>query len=602
MKEQPTTAAYFSGIILAALVFYIDLHVELGVAGGVPYVAVILAGYWSRRRGVVLQFAAICSVLTILGWNLSPSGGEFWKVASNRFLALFAIWVTAFLCLFALKISERMIQSQVDLDTIFNSVPGMIWYKDGNNRLIRVNHYTEDLLGIPAENMEGQQMEEFFPELAEGCHLTDLQVMRTGKPIYGQVAELKTMTGSHWVKMDKVPYRGEKGNIKGVILFAVDITESRRAQEQLLLLFTAIEQGQTAVMITDKEGLIRYVNPSFCQNSGYGVDELVGKDPSVLKSGAHPEGFYKELWETLKSGQIWRGEVINQAKNGVRYIDRVTIHPIWDAEENITHFVWVRSDDLQHQETVDQLRQYARELARSNRDLEEFAAIASHDIQEPLRKIAAFGEKLVEDYQPMLDERGSNYLNRMIQASERIQTLVRDLIDLARVTQGVQSVTLVDLDRLLDEVMLDLEFTIEEVEAAIERHPLPSIEGNRTQLHQLFQNLLSNALKFHKKNTPPKVVISAQEVMTGEYEFTIEDNGIGFDEKYLERVFKPFERLHTLLEGYRGSGIGLAVCKKIVEAHGGAITAKSLPGEGSTFVFRLPASQGNAKSRPANLL
>lgn len=602
VTQQSTLIPYFSGILLAALFFYIDLQVELGVAGGVPYVAVILAGYRSRQRSMVIQFAIISSVLILLGWYLSPPGGEFWKVTSNRFLALFAIGVTVFLCLYAQKFNEQMVQSQTDLDTIFNSVPAMIWYKDGHNRLVRVNQYTQDLTDIPIEDLQGQPMETHFPDLAEKCHLGDLEVMRTGKPIYGAIAEVKTAQGPRWLKVDKVPYRGKEGVIQGVIMFAVDITESRKAQEQLLLLFTAIEQGQTAVMITDNKGKIKYVNPSFCQNSGYGVEELVGENPNILKSGAHSEEFYADLWSTLNSGKIWRGEIINQAKNGVRYIDRVTIHPIWDSEERITHYVWVRSDDIQHQETVDQLRQYARELARSNRELEEFAAIASHDIQEPLRKIAAFGEKLVEDYEPLLDERGRNYLDRMVQASERLQVLVRDLIAFARVTQSVQSITQVDLNRLLDEVMLDLEVSIEESEAVVERGTLPMIEGNRTQLHQLFQNLVGNALKFHKKNTPPRVTLSWREIMTGEYEFTVMDNGIGFDEKYLERVFRPFERLHTLLEGYRGSGIGLALCKKIAEAHGGTITAKSRPGEGSTFIIRLPATQGNPKNDPADLI
>ncbi len=581
----------FFAVATALLIFYFDHLVELGVAAGVPYILVILIGFWAKKRPVIIRLAVLCSLLTLLGWWLSPVGGEPWKVASNRYLALFAIWVTAILCISQQAKHGQLQESQFSLDTIFNSVPAMIWYKDRHNRILKVNQYGADLLGIPAVEIEGQLMDEFFPDLAEECYLGDLEVIRTGKPKFGLIGEWKTIQGKRWLRTDKVPYRGKNGKVEGVILISEDITESRKSQEQLALMFTAIEQSHTAVMITDNGGRIEYANPSFCENSGYSADELMGRSTRILKSGEHPKSYYSHLWRTLNAGEIWRGEFINRAKAGTLYSERVTIHPIRNDLGKITHFVWVRIDDVERRETVRQLREYAKELARSNKDLDEFASIASHDLQEPLRKIVSFGEKLSAGYQPVLDDRGLNYLDRMVDAAGRLKNLVRDLIELSRVSRNVQTMGSIDLNQVLGEVLLDLEFTIEETSAVIEKNPLSTIEGNRAQLHQLFQNLLSNALKFHKKQSPPQISISHKKLREGQVEIEMRDQGIGFDEKYLVKIFKPFERLHTVLDGYRGSGIGLALCRKIVEAHGGSITAESQPGEGAVFRVRLPEKQ-----------
>ncbi len=590
-KKKSEYLIYLSAISFATLVFYFDVSVELGVAAGVPYVAVILIGFLARNRSALIQLAVFCTILTLLGWWISPAGGEPWKVMSNRFLALFAIWVTSILCFVQQTKEDQFLESQHGLDTIFNSVPAMIWYKDPHNRILKVNQFGADLMGIPAEEIEGQNMAEFFPDEADDCHLSDLEVIRTGKPKFGLVGEWKTTKGLRWLRTDKVPFREKNGKVVGVILFCEDITDSRESQEQLSLMYTAIEQSHTAVMISDKHGRIEYVNPSFCENTGYLCDEIIGKSTRLLKSGEHSKEFYTDLWKTLKSGEVWRGEFINRTKSGALYPELVTIHPIRNYKGKITHFVWVRIDDVERRQTMRQLQGYARELARSNKDLDEFASIASHDIQEPLRKIVSFGEKLSTGYGPVLDERGNNYLSRMVDAAGRLRNLVRDLIELSRVNRDVRTFALVDLNQVLGEVLVDLEFTVEEKEAVIEKNPLPAIEGNRAQLYQLFQNLVSNALKFHKKHTKPEISISYKPLDDGEVEIEIRDQGIGFDEKYLDKIFKPFERLHTVLDGYTGSGIGLALCRKIALAHGGSISASSQPGKGAVFRVKLPEKQ-----------
>jgi signal transduction histidine kinase len=241
-----------------------------------------------------------------------------------------------------------------------------------------------------------------------------------------------------------------------------------------------------------------------------------------------------------------------------------------------------------------------RELARSNRELEDFASVASHDLQEPLRKITAFGDRLA-GYAEALDEKGSDYLARMRAAAARMQTLIEDLLAYSRVTTRARPFAPVDLSAVVREVLGDLELRIEKSAADVEVGELPTVHADPLQMRQLFQNLLANALKFQRPGEAPAIRLSA-EVFDGGGQgsdggpapalcrLTVEDNGIGFDEKYLDRLFKPFQRLHGQ-SAYEGTGIGLAICSKIAARHGGSITAASRPGQGARFVVTLPLTQ-----------
>jgi len=243
-----------------------------------------------------------------------------------------------------------------------------------------------------------------------------------------------------------------------------------------------------------------------------------------------------------------------------------------------------------------------RELARSNRELEDFAAVASHDLQEPLRKITAFGDRLRTRCAETLDETGRDYLERMQKAAGRMQTLINDLLAYARVTTKAQPFVAVDLGQVAQEVLSDLELRIEKSGARIELGELPTIEADPLQMRQMFQNLLSNALKFQRPEIPPVIRVEGRTfdgdatlsrrfpAAFGVCQIAVEDNGIGFDEKYLDRLFKPFQRLNPQI-AYEGTGIGLAICNKIAELHGGRITAASTPGEGSRFLVTLPRRQ-----------
>ena len=251
------------------------------------------------------------------------------------------------------------------------------------------------------------------------------------------------------------------------------------------------------------------------------------------------------------------------------------------------------------QERTVELQVYAEELSRSNRELEDFAFVASHDLQEPLRKIRAFGNRISTGYEDALDERGQDFLRRMLNAAERMSMLISDLLSFSRVTTRGKDFADTDLNDILSSVLDDLEITIEEANADVEVSELPVMKADAVQMNQLFLNLLSNALKFVKPGVAPKITLTYAPVdddvakslhlLPGLkwFKLTLQDNGIGFDQSFADKIFAPFQRLHGRSE-YKGTGIGLAVCRRIVERHNGTIQAFSEPEQGARFDLYLP--------------
>jgi len=245
------------------------------------------------------------------------------------------------------------------------------------------------------------------------------------------------------------------------------------------------------------------------------------------------------------------------------------------------------------------LHAVAVRLQHSNRELEDFAYVASHDLQEPLRKIQAFGDRLRSKEAGTFSAEGLDYLTRMQSAAGRMQTLINNLLDFSRVTTKARPFAPVALENIAAEVIHDLEVRIQELSATVKVTNLPVVDADPLQMRQLLQNLISNALKFMRAGEPPVIEISGR--LDGAYGedvrciVEVRDNGIGFDEKYAERIFTIFERLHGR-GTYEGTGIGLAICRKIVERHGGTISASSEPGKGSSFMFVLPIMHASEES------
>ena len=411
-----------------------------------------------------------------------------------------------------------------------------------------------------------------------------------------------------------------------VIWVARDITERKKTEQALkdsemkyralveqlpaLIYVEAVDEGES-------EWDFLYISPQHEELLGYSTEEWTTSN-RFWESLIHPddrERIVAEDRRTDETGEPFRVEYRYIARDGS--IVWVRDDAVLVRDEDGTPLFWQGvmfditerkqaeermrrlNEELEERvaERTAQLEAYAERLAASNRELEDFAHVASHDLQEPLRKVLAFGERLKTKYAGVLDERGLDYLNRMEAATVRMQGLIEDLLSLSRVTTRANPFEPVDLGEVVREVLADLEARVDETGGRVEVGDLPTVEADRSQIRQLLQNLIGNALKFHKEAEPPVVKVYGRFEGPGSAagaramcRLVVEDKGIGFDERYLGRIFAPFERLHGRA-AYDGTGMGLAICRKVVERHGGEITAKSVPGEGSTFVVTLPAKQ-----------
>jgi signal transduction histidine kinase len=265
----------------------------------------------------------------------------------------------------------------------------------------------------------------------------------------------------------------------------------------------------------------------------------------------------------------------------------------------------LRAEIEDRQRAEEQARHFAAELQNSNRALEQFASVASHDLQEPLRKIQAFGDRLATGYRDQLGERGQDYIDRMRAAAARMRKLIDDLLSYSRVATRGQPFQTVNLQQVAREVLDDLDERVRQTGGQVDVGELPTLSADPLQMRQLLQNLVANGLKFHRPDTPPRVCLSARlEQQGGEnpsvgdrWVISVCDNGVGFEPVYAERIFDLFQRLHGR-DQYEGTGMGLAICKKIAERHGGSIAAHGAPGQGARFDVTLPADQSRTGGEP----
>lgn len=338
---------------------------------------------------------------------------------------------------------------------------------------------------------------------------------------------------------------------------------------------TLIENIPDVVWRADREGRILFVSPNVTLLCGFTPEEIYAEGSDFWFLRIHPEetGPFKEVYRGIfEDGKPFSIDCRIQKKGGGW---------IWISNRAVR--VFAREGKIY----VDGVFTDITRRKRLEQSLADFAFIVSHDLQEPLRKIMMFGERLIRESQPLLDNQGKDFLDRIIKASSRMSELLENLLKYSRVTGTWLSSEPVDLDRLIRDISVDFDWKISETGARLEIGRLPAVKGDKFQLKELFRNLVDNALKFSKKGTPPRVTVEGKTRADGFAEILVRDNGIGFDEKYLDRVFQPFQRLDDRSE-YPGTGMGLTICRKIAEHHGGTITAQSEQGKGATFVVILP--------------
>ncbi len=419
-------------------------------------------------------------------------------------------------------------------------------------------------------------------------------------------ARREVVRAERFYEMSATPVAGDDGETSAAVVFCCDVTEAKRmllalASEQKrmeaalaerqraeLRFRTVVESAPDAMVIVAPDGKIVLVNAQAESLFGFTRSELVGKSLEMLVPerfrDAHvaQREYYRAHPRVCPMSS--RSDLRAQRKDGTEITVEIGLSPI-ETEDGV--FVSSTISDITPRKRAE------AELLRSNRDLEEFALIASHDLQEPLRKVQMFGDRLRQECAGALGPTGRDYLDRMLSAAARGQTLIRGLLQYSRIARNAQPPAPVDLGVVVAEVVRDLEAAIAAVDALVDIGDLPTVLADPLHMRQLFQTLIGNALKFHREGHPPHIRISATRSQYGPdaaWEIAVGDNGIGFDEKYLDRIFRPFQRLHER-SAYDGCGIGLAICRKIVERCSGTITARSTPGDGSTFLVTLPSDR-----------
>lgn len=351
-----------------------------------------------------------------------------------------------------------------------------------------------------------------------------------------------------------------------------------------------IEASPSGMIMVDSEGRIVLVNSQIEKQFGYARAELLGLPIEILVPEAararhhHDRSTYIQSPVTRSMGT--GRELFGLRKDGSQIPVEIGLNPL--ESEGRTFILASVIDITQRKDTEELLKEKILELQRSNEDLQQFAYVSSHDLQEPLRVISNFTQLLSKRYRNELDEKADRYIDFIVDATKRMQELINDLLTYSRVETKGHEFQKTSCLEALENAKSNLKLTIQESDAQIVCDWLPEIRADATQLSQLFQNLIANAIKF-RSATAPSIRVWAEERPTC-WEFFVQDNGKGFDMKYAERIFVIFQRLHAR-DVYPGSGIGLAICKRIVERHGGSISVKSAEGTGTTFSFLLPKGQ-----------
>jgi len=513
------------------------------------------------------------------------------------------------------EVAERL-QAEAEISTlkdfyesIVESTVTGVWVADASDVIQYANRGMEAIAGIPVQRIIGARVLEDFPKNTLG-HFSPiyLRARESLRATYYETVPMVTPGGRLSYQSGWLLPRVKGGAFDGMICTVEDITERKRAEDELArhrehlqelveersrelahseARFRALTESTSDwIWEVNERAEYVYASPKVSDLLGYEPAEVLGKTPFDLMPAEESERIGDEFRAVAEARRSFDRLVnVNTHKDGRPVVLETSGVPVFDADGEFRGYRGIDRDVTERRRAEEQLARYAAELERSNRELEQFAYVASHDLQEPLRMISSFVKLLERRYKGALDEDADDYIHFAVDGADRMKRLIDDLLVYARVGPRGLRVEAVRMEDALQDAMANMRAVMEDSGAEVEHGELPEVEADRTRLVQLLQNLLGNAIKFRKEE-PPRLTVEARR-RPGEWQFSVKDNGIGIDPRYLEQIFVIFKRLHRK-DAYPGTGIGLAVCQKIVECLGGRIWAESEPGEGATFFFTIP--------------
>jgi PAS domain S-box-containing protein len=482
---------------------------------------------------------------------------------------------------------EKFVHSELTFQLIVESSPNAIVLVNKEGKIAYVNNQTEKLFGYNKSELIGQFVEILIPQRYSPKH-PDFRGTFFDKPSPRSMGVGRELFA---IRKDKEEFPIEIGlnplvTVEGTLVLAsiIDITERKKAEERFKLV---VESAPNAMLLVNASGIITLVNRQVEILFNYDRSELIGNKLEILiperfrgKHPGHRESFFSSPQTRAMGGGR---DLFAKKKDGQEVQVEIGLNPIESPEGQM---VLASIIDITERKIREASEKKQTELEARNKELEQFAYVASHDLQEPLRTVSNYMQVFEEDYGPQLDPMAHQYIASVKKATHRMSLLIKALLDISRLGRDKKLVS-VDCNKLLADVLTDLQNIIDSTHATIRISDLPILTGFETELRQLFQNLISNAIKFRRKNVPPVVEITVEK--RDEYwVFSVRDNGIGISPIHYQRIFEIFQRLHTS-EEFEGDGIGLANCKKIVELHGGEISVVSNLDQGSTFTFTIPA-------------
>jgi len=497
------------------------------------------------------------------------------------------------------SLSEALLlveKTRNELELIIDNIPGLVFLKDVHNNYLTVNKYMADTYRISKQDMYGKSVYEFHPdEEAEKYYKDDLRVIRNRVPELNIEETLETPEGQRIILTNKIPIFDDLGEPSGVLGVSIDITERKAAEakqaEAENRFRTMFDNSPDAYLIMDvSSGVILDCNHAAELMLHAEKPQITGKTADEVSPGYQPDGRLSSeavadrIVESVSKGKT-RFEWVHRRLDGEDFWADVSISAITISGKKVLFVAWREITDKKNMERT--INTMLEELERSNRELEHFAYIASHDLQEPLRMISGYVQLLARRYKGRFDTDADEFINFAVDGATRMQNMINALLEYARIKVSSEELPPVESESVFINAVKNMGLIISEAGATVTHDPLPEIKADASQLTQLFQNFISNAVKFRRNDISPVVHVSAEKE-AGNWHFTVKDNGIGIDPQYHERIFKLFQRLHTR-EEYPGAGIGLSVCKKIVERHGGRIWIEPGTGSGTVFHFTIPA-------------